>query len=248
MTEVDLVARSGQPTESAGLTARPPLTLAEEHMLLLWQVTASAEKLLTATEHGRWPGAELAALAGYAQAEVLRQVSDEEALLFPAVPAQTVAGLARDHVRLRAAAELLARAAAGDQPMSVAQLAAAVRDFVVQLERHLRNEDDLLAPGRAPHDVPGTVHLGGHPHEWYPLTEGPVADLDALPPDQAVAAAVDRLLRMRRGEQVELQSGTSLDPVWRELGELSPGGYRFTVLQDGPARWRMQVTRRQAAI
>ena len=248
MTEVDQVARSGQPTESAGLTARPPLTLAEEHMLLLWQVTASAEKLLTATEHGRWPGAELAALAGYAQAEVLRQVSDEEALLFPAVPAQTAAGLARDHVRLRAAAELLARAAAGDQPMSPAQLAAAVRDFVVQLERHLRNEDDLLAPGRAPQDVPGTVHLGGHPHEWYPLTEGPVADLDALPPDQAVAAAVDRLLRMRRGEQVELQSGTSLDPVWRELGELSPGGYRFTVLQDGPARWRMQVTRRQAAI
>ena len=248
MTEVDQVARSGQPTESAGLTARPPLTLAEEHMLLLWQVTASAEKLLTAAEHGRWPGAELAALAGYAQAEVLRQVSDEEALLFPAVPAQTAAGLARDHVRLRAAAELLARAAAGDQPMSPAQLAAAVRDFVVQLERHLRNEDDLLAPGRAPHDVPGTVHLGGHPHEWYPLTEGPVADLDALPPDQAVAAAVDRLLRMRRGEQVELQSGTSLDPVWRELGELSPGGYRFTVLQDGPARWRMQVTRRQAAI
>lgn len=248
MTEVDQVARSGQPTESAGLTARPPLTLAEEHVLLLWQVTASAEKLLTATEHGRWPGAELAALAGYAQAEVLRQVSDEEALLFPAVPAQTAAGLARDHVRLRAAAELLARAAAGEQPMSPAQLAAAVRGFVVQLERHLRNEDDLLAPGRAPHDVPGTVHLGGHPHEWYPLTEGPVADLDALPPDQAVAAAVDRLLRMRRGEQVELQSGTSLDPVWRELGELSPGGYRFTVLQDGPARWRMQVTRRQAAI
>ena len=248
MTEVDLVARSGQPTESAGLTARPPLTLAEEHVLLLWQVTASAEKLLTATEHGRWPGAELAALAGYAQAEVLRQVSDEEALLFPAVPAHTVAGLVRDHVRLRAAAELLARAAAGDQPMSPAQLAAAVRDFVVQLERHLRNEDDLLAPGRAPRDVPGTMHLGGHPHEWYPLTEGPVADLDALPPDQAVAAAVDRLLRMRRGEQVELQSGTSLDPVWREISELSPGGYRFTVLQDGPARWRMQVTRRQAAI
>ena len=150
MTEVDLVARSGQPTESAGLTARPPLTLAEEHVLLLWQVTASAEKLLTATEHGRWPGAELAALAGYAQAEVLRQVSDEEALLFPAVPAQTAAGLARDHVRLRAAAELLARAAAGEQPMSPAQLAAAVRNFVVQLERHLRNEDDLLASGRAP--------------------------------------------------------------------------------------------------
>jgi uncharacterized protein (DUF2249 family) len=240
MTEVDLVARSGQP-EPAGLTAGP-LTLAEEHVLLLWQVTESADKLLAATEHGRWPAAELAALAGYAQAEVLRQASDEEALLFPAVPGQAAAGLARDHVRLRAAAELLSRAAAGEQRMAPAQLAAAVRDFVVQLERHLRNEDDLLASGR----VPGTVHLGAHPHEWYPLTAGPVVDLDALPADQAAAAAVDRLLRMNRGEQVELQSGTGLDPVWREISQVSPGGYRFTVLQDGPDRWRMRVTRRQA--
>jgi hypothetical protein len=236
MTEVSLMPPHGQ-----------PLTLAEEHVLLLWQVTASAEKLLTATEHGQWPGAELAALAGYARAEVLRQVSDEEALLFPAVPAQTATGLARDHVRLRAAAELLARAASGEQPMSPAQLAAAVRDFVVQLERHLRNEDDLLASGRAPQGVPGTAHLGGHPHEWYPLTEGPEVDLDALPPGQAVAAAVDRLLRMGRDEQVELQSSTGLDPVWREISELSLDGYQFTVLQDGPARWRMRVTRRKAA-
>lgn len=247
MTEVGLTPRHGRPLGSAGLTARPPLTLAEEHVLLLWQVTASAEKLLTATDHGRWPGAELAALAGYAQAEVLRQVSDEEALLFPAVPAQAVVGLARDHARLRAAAELLVRAAAGEQPMSPGQLTAAVRDFVVQLERHLRNEDDQLASWRAPQDVSGTVHFGGHSHEWYPLTEGPEVDLDVLPAGQAVAAAVDRLLRMRRGEQVELQSGTDLNPVWREISEISPGGYRFTVVQDGPPRWRMRVTRRQAA-
>lgn len=95
--------------------------------------------------------------------------------------------------------------------------------------------------------MPGTAALGGHPHEWYPLTEGPVVDLDALPPDQAVAAAVDRLLRMHRGEQVELKSRTDLDPVWRQVSGLIPGGYRFTAVQDGPARWRMQVTRRQAA-
>jgi hypothetical protein len=134
VTEVGLMATHG-----------PTLTLAEEHVLLLWQVTESAERLLAAAEHGRWPGTELASLAGYARAEVLRQVSDEEALLFPAVPSQTAAGLARDHVRLRAAAELLARVSAGEQPMSSAQLAAAVRDFVTQLERHLRNEEDLLA-------------------------------------------------------------------------------------------------------
>ena len=79
MTEVGLMPRRGQPHGSAGLTARPPLTLAEEHMLLLWQVTARAEELLIATAHGRWPAAELTALAGYAKAEVLRQAADEEA-------------------------------------------------------------------------------------------------------------------------------------------------------------------------
>jgi uncharacterized protein (DUF2249 family) len=75
-----------------------------------------------------------------------------------------------------------------------------------------------------------------------------VVDLDALPAHEAVAAAVDRLLRMGRGEQVELRSGSRLDQVWQEISELSPGGYQFTALQDGPARWRMQVTRRRAAI
>ena len=247
MTEVSLRPGHEQPPESAGLTAELPLTLADEHVCLLRQVTARAEELLTVTARGRWPGAELAALAGYAQAEVLRQASDEEALLFPAACSQEVTGLARDHARLRSAAELLTRAAAGEQPMSPAQVAAAARDFIAQLERHLRAEEKLLATKRAPRGVPGTVALGGHPHEWYPLTEGPVVDLDALPPGQTVAAAVDRLLRMRRGEQVELRSGADLDPVWREMDELSPDGYRFTALQDGPARWRMQVTRGQAA-
>jgi hypothetical protein len=77
------------------------------------------------------------------------------------------------------------------------------------------------------------VTLGGHPHEWYLLTDGPVVDLDALPPGQAVGAAVDRLLRMGRGEQVELRSGVGLDPVWREVSELCPGGYQFLSCRTG---------------
>jgi hypothetical protein len=143
------------------LTTRPPLTLAEEHMLLLAQVAARAEELLTAAAQGRWPAAELAALAGYVQAEVLRQTSDEERLLFPAAPAREVAGLARDHTRLRSAAELLAQAAAGEQPMSPAQVAITARDFVAQLERHLRAEENLLASGSAAQGAPGTAALGG---------------------------------------------------------------------------------------
>lgn len=230
-----------------GLTVRPPRTLADEHVLLLRQVRARAGELLTAVANGRWPAAELAALAGYARDEVLRQASDEEALLFAAAPAAEAGGLARDHVRLRSAADLLTRAAAGQQPMSPEQAVAAARDFVALLERHIEAEEGLLAAGRAARRVPGTEALGGHSHAWYPLTEGPVVDLDALPPAQAVAAAVDRLLRMRRGEQVELVSGADLEPVWREISELSPDGYRYAVAQDGPPRWRMRVTRRQRA-
>src|SRR6266702_4342666 len=71
-------------------------------------------------------------------------------------------------------------------------------------------------PGTMPGCAPPPTCWPGQPREWYPLTEGPVVDLDALPLGQAVAAAVDRLLRMHRGEQLELQSGTDLDQVWRE--------------------------------
>jgi len=40
MAQVGLVLGRGQPSTPAGLTVRSPLTLAEEHMLLLSQVTA----------------------------------------------------------------------------------------------------------------------------------------------------------------------------------------------------------------
>jgi uncharacterized protein (DUF2249 family) len=73
-----------------------------------------------------------------------------------------------------------------------------------------------------------------------------VIDLDALPPGQGIAAAVERLLRMRRGERIELQSGADLSPVWREMDQISPGGYSFVTMEDGPGRCRMRVTRRQA--
>jgi uncharacterized protein (DUF2249 family) len=229
---------------SAELPGGTPRTLADEHALLLGQVAARAGKLLAVVSRGGWPGAELAALAGYAQAEVLRHASDEERLLFPAGRSEAATRLARDHARLRAGTELLARAASGEQLLSRGELTAATRDLVAQLERHMHAEEKTLAAQRAPDSVPATVALGSHPHRWYPLTEGPVIDLDALPAGQTVAAAVDRLLRARRGEQVELRSGTDVSPVWREMDHLCPGRYEFAVLQEGPDRWRMQVTRR----
>jgi uncharacterized protein (DUF2249 family) len=224
-----------------------PLTLTDEHTLLLSQVVIRAEDLLAVTDEGRWPARELRALLGYLRAEVLRQAADEETLLFPADASPGISRLALDHARLRDAIETLERMAADVSTRSPAQLAAATRDLLHQLERHFHAGEALLATAGAPGKVPATTMLGGHPHEWYPLTEGPVIELDMLPAAQAVGAAVHRLLRLRRGEQVELHAGTDPHLVWRQLNGLCPGVYRFVYLQNGPDRWRVQVTRRPAA-
>ena len=247
MATLSPAAEYAQPPGSADQSGGPPLTLPDEHVLLLWQVAVRAEDVLAAAARDRWPGTELAALADCARAGVLRQASDEETLLFhPGAPA-VAARLAREHARLRSGAELLARAAGGEQSLSLSQLVTATRDFVARLQRHLNAEERLLASGHSPESVPATVLLSGHPNEPYLLTEGPVVDLDAFHPGQAVTAALARLMRLRRGEQVEFQSGTDISPVRREMDKLSPGGYGFAVLQDGPDRWRMRVTRRYVA-
>ena len=116
---------AAQPLASTGQPG-PPLMLAEEHLLLLWQVTARASELQAAAACGQRPGGELASLARCARTEVLHQASDEEALLFPVSTSPATARLARDHVRLRAAADLLTRIAAGEQILSPDQLAVAV--------------------------------------------------------------------------------------------------------------------------
>jgi len=99
--------------------------------------------VLAAAARGRWPGAELEALVGYARAEVLRQASEDETLLFPAGASPAASRLARDHARLRACTETLARAASAEQALSLGELAAVTRDFVCQLERHLRAEEEI---------------------------------------------------------------------------------------------------------
>lgn len=232
---------------AATMPGDPPLTLADQHALLLRQVATRAEDLLAVTAEDRWPARELQALVGYLRAEVVGQAADEERLLFPAGASPGISRLARDHARLRAAIETLESVAAGESTWSPAELAAATRDLLHQLERHLHAGQALLAAADAPGKVPATTILGGHPHAWYPLTEGPVIDLDALPAGQAVDAVVRRLLRLRRGEQVELHAGTDPHLVWRQLDVLSPGGYSFAYLQDGPDLWRVRITCRPRA-
>lgn len=235
---------AGTATPAAG---RPPVTLTGQDAQLLEQVAIRVADLMEVSTAGRWPAVELQALVGYLQAEVLRQAGDEEGALFPAQHTlEGSARLARDHVRLRADIEALAQAAAGEGACSHAQLADAAEDVLAQLKRHLTAKERALMVAVPPGTEPALTGTARRRHEWYPLTEGPVADLDALPSGEVTDAAVDRLLRLRCGEQVELRSGRDPAAIWRRMDELSSGGYGFVYLQDGPDRWRVQVTRRPA--
>ena len=115
MTTVSQTPRYQPPRTAAAPPGGPPLTLADEHALLLSQVLTRAEDLLAVTAEDRWPARELQALVGYLRAEVLGQDADEERLLFPAGAPAGVSRLARDHARLRATIETLERVAAGEQ-------------------------------------------------------------------------------------------------------------------------------------
>lgn len=120
-------------------------TLTGGHAVLLRQVRAYADRVLATVTSGRHPAAELAALTEFARSALSRQVADEEALLSAAGLVDVSGALARDHARLRSCVGVLARAASGEQDMSAAQLSTITRDFVAQLERHLRAEELSLA-------------------------------------------------------------------------------------------------------
>jgi uncharacterized protein (DUF2249 family) len=225
-----------------------PLTLAEEHGLLLRQVAVRAEELLAVTADGGWPARELQALLTYVRVEVLRQAADEERLLFPSYGSSAALDrLGRDHTILHLITEILSAAATEEGPHIRADLAATTRDLLAHLERHLGSEEAVLAANRAPGEAPGTTVVTRRPHAWFALSEGGVIDLDPLPAGQLVDAVVDRLVRLRSGERVELHSSRDPYAVWQRMDRACPGDYGFDYLQDGPDRWRVQVTRRPAA-
>jgi uncharacterized protein (DUF2249 family) len=246
--ELDMDARTREVSgperlnESAGAAA----TLAEEHEQLMTEVSRRAGVVLSETEDGRWPILALRELVDYLHLEVLQQVVDEEWLLFRSAShaPDELAGLRRDHLELRLAIDVLAQAAAGGGEMSPQQLAVTTQDLLARLEQHLAAEEKVLAAaGELPR---ATASLGGHPHEWYALTQGPVIDLDALPAGPGFDAVLDRLVRMKPGETVELRAGIDLGPMWQQLCRADPGGYGIALLQNGPTRWRVEITCRPA--
>jgi uncharacterized protein (DUF2249 family)/hemerythrin-like domain-containing protein len=221
-------------------------SLQDEHALLMRDVRLRAQAVISNAEEGRWPERELRELLSYLHLEILRQVVEEEWLLFRLIrhASDELARMRREHLELRLAIEELDQAAAtaGDPTgLSSSQLSAITRDLLAQLEAHFAAEDELAISGRA---APATASLGAQPHEWYDLTEGPVIDLDRLPGQHGADAALARLRRLDTSEQVEIRSSGDPSPLCHRLTAVDPGGYGINYLERGPDRWRVEIVRR----
>ena len=130
-------------------------TLAGEHALLLRDVRRRTAPVLALLETRTWPAAELRTLIGFLRSVVLRQVSDEERLLFPGdSTAAPFAELSTDHVRLDSLTDQLGQVIAN--PCALPELTALIEELLTTLERHLADEEAVFAalPGM-PDQVPG---------------------------------------------------------------------------------------------
>jgi uncharacterized protein (DUF2249 family) len=176
---------------------------------------------------------------------VLDQTVTAERLLFPLVADglrnARIHGLVNDHVHLLELTDQLAAAADGRQ-RSAPDLGDLLDDLKVFLPQHMRTEEDVVATvtsdGVESRRRPLRCHL------WFPITEGPEIDLDALPAEFAHRAALERFARLRRGERLLVRSGRELESLWHLLACAQPGEFAWAYLDEGPDRWCAEVCRR----
>lgn len=223
-----------------------PATLPAEHSQLMTDVTTRAETVLKASDNEQMPRAELYQLVDYLHVELLRQVVDEEWLLFRNAPHDVDAlnTLRRQHLGLREDIDALTATLRAPEPASPAEIAAMVRRLLETLQTHLSTEETVLTGDT---QTPSTAALGSAPHNLYTLVEGPTIDLDRLPGKEGVDAALGRLLRLHVGEEVELRASNDPIPLCRHLAMADPEGYGFAYLTRGPNQWSVQVNRRHPA-
>ena len=225
---------------TAPATVRP---LAEEHGMLLREVDRRVGRALDSLAAGRWPVGQVERLVDFLRYEVLDQVAEEERLLYPLIDGgfadPRLRELVAEHVHLRDLIDQLAMSTTARDRLAgvLTELSAALRD-------HLDHEQRALSPV-----TPVGIEALRHPfrsHEWFVVTEGPVLDLAELPREQCEAAALDRLLRMRPGDRVEVRSTRSLEPLVGQLRQHDlMTDYGWVYLEEGPGAWRAEITRRR---
>jgi uncharacterized protein (DUF2249 family) len=223
-------------------------TLAEEHALLLQEVTVRGDAVIAEADTSDWPSPALRRLLDYLYVEVLQQVSDEEWRLFRTWeddPERLIA-LRAGHLRLREEIENLTDAAMSAEPLPADPLRELVTTLIAALTEHFQAEQVALRCDTQS-EIPSTASLGGIPHEWYTLAEGPDIDLDALPGPRGSHVVMARLLRLRPGERLELHGAADPGPILQRLAVTHSGSYGFTYLQREPHRWCVEVRCRTAA-
>ena len=221
--------------------------LSDEHAVLLHEVHLRERAVRAALGTGRWPAGEIEGLVAYLRYEVLDQAANEELLLFPRTPeglaGRRVHELVEDHVHLRDVTDQLAAAATADggvdDPAALMELLDDLEEF---LDQHMRAEQAVLAT-----TTTDGIESLRHPfrcHLWFPLTEGPELDLDALPREFAHRAALERFSRLRPGQRLLVRSSSDVECLWHALTRGRPGEFGWAYLEEGPEQWRVEVTRR----
>lgn len=216
-------------------------TLSDEHARLLRDLRRRVDPLFALMERHVWPDAELRTLSGFLRAVVLRQASDEEALLFPTGAAAPLIELAAAHAQLHLLTAQLEQADA--TTCSLARLKSLVEELFTVLEAHLRDEEVILSAlpdtGGA---VPGVAALDG---PWHAMTSAPVViNLAAFPTELAVRLGIERILRLQPGQTADIYAGSDSD-----LREIERWMARFDSAQYGLAfsptgQLVLRVTRR----
>ena len=221
-------------------------TLAGEHALLLRDVRRRAAPVLALTAARSWPDAEVRTLTRFLRTAVLRQVSDEEAFLYPSDRSAPFAELSAEHVQLHSLTDQLDQADATSCPLE--ELRELVEQILRVLEHHLVQEQALLAAlPHAPGDVPAAADLVAGTRSWAPPDDAPALILfDTLPAERAVQICVERLLRLRPGQSAEIRARREHDVqrVCRWVHGFDSSGFGIAWQSSSADHAAVRVTRR----
>lgn len=193
-------------TWDAALSARDH-TLAGEHALLLRDVQRRAAAVVALIEAHTWPGDELGTLTAFLRAEVLRQASDEETLLYPGDSTTgPFAELSTDHALLYTLTTRLERTRI--HPCPLPELRATIDELLARLRRHLVEEQAVLAAlAEADVPVPAAADVLSGEQSWQGGESSRVRILlDMLPAEHAEQLCIERLLRLRPGQEAEVRT------------------------------------------
>ena len=206
MTTSTTVLCTRPSTLDAGHAAIP--TLSDEHARLLREVLLRAAAVDTVIDGQTWPHRELAALTEFLRATLLRQMSDEESLLYPHDATHApFAELSAGHARLYQLSQRLEEMR--DSRCSLHRLRVLLDDLITMLRMHLAAEQAVLdAVEAADVEVPAVATLNDRHARWrLAQGDGPVViRLDALPTAFASRLCIERVLRLQPGEHAAIYS------------------------------------------